>query len=161
MTPYPQLVPLEELDLGREPPGFLELVDRELSTAGTPSDGFDDVLTESILLLEGFEQVLDAVDNDLGDVGVIANLIDPSSLDQDFLAFQADLVTGQGVLDDAALLLGPAPSPRPVAPTPTPPAEPPPTPSGELGPRLTVTNLANLLFGPGLFIETPARPGQF
>ncbi len=124
MVELPKLISDEELGLEPSQPVFLSLAAELLGNAGHESDGFEQAFSETVTLLEGADAALALLDTDHLEISGVAALVDPSSLDVDVLAFQADLATGNQILNDLGDLLAPA-QPAPTTPA-APPTAPPP-----------------------------------
>lgn len=112
-------------------PGFLQLVTDELGDTATPADGFDDIVSEVIAIVDALEAGLLALNPTLEDTFAEADTIDAQPVSDTVDSFLPAVAVSSTVVDDLGVLLAGAATPTP--PTPTPPA-PTPASGGGIGP---------------------------
>ncbi len=104
-------------------PGFAQLVQDELGTAGTPDDGFDAVFTEVVGIVDALDAALGGLANDLLDAFAEADLVDPAAASDNLVAGTAAVSASSSLVDNLGTLIT-------IASTPTAPPTPPSAPPG-------------------------------
>jgi len=106
-------------------PGFAQLVQDELGDVATPGDGFDEVLTEALGIVDALAGALDSLGGELLDAFAEADLVDPAAAGDNLVAGQAAVdaagtaVAGLGTLITSSSVAPGAPAPGAPAPAPT------------------------------------------
>jgi hypothetical protein len=103
-----------DLDLTLDTWDFTQTLNDTLGDLGTPADGFDSYLNDTITLLSGLENLGGSLLDDLNLAAGIAGTIDPASLNSDAASLPATLATGDAIVADSNALLGSVtPPPQP------------------------------------------------
>lgn len=108
------LLTTADLDLTLNRWDLTQTLSDTLGDLGTPADGFDSYLNETITLLSGLENLGGALLEDLNLAAGIAGTIDPTSLNSDAASLPASLAAGDAIVADANALLGSVGPPPPA-----------------------------------------------
>jgi hypothetical protein len=104
MGPFPLLTD-DLLDTSRQNFDFTQSLTDTLGDLGTPQDGFDAYLADTISILLASGPIGILIDGDLGTAASIAGLINPNSLDDVTAALPGYLAEGDAIVTDASALL--------------------------------------------------------
>src|SRR5882762_7979857 len=107
------LLTTDDLDLTLNSWDLTQTLSDTLGDLGTPADGFDSYLSETITLLSGLENLGGSLLDDLNLAAGIAGSIDRTSLDSDAASLPASLAAGDAIVADANALLGSVGPPQP------------------------------------------------
>lgn len=105
MGHFPQLT-ADQLDLAVDTFDFEQSLSDTLGDLGTPADGFDSYVNDTIFLLAAMGDPSSSLVDDLTLAASIGSSIDPLSLQGDATSLPASLAAGDSVLSDANALLG-------------------------------------------------------
>src|SRR5882762_11249043 len=109
------LLTTADLDLTLDRWDLTQTLSDTLGDLGTPADGFDSYLSETVTLLSGLENLGGSLLDDLNLAAGIAGTIDPASLNSDAASLPASLAAGDAIVADANALLGSVGPPPPVS----------------------------------------------
>src|SRR5882762_4752378 len=108
------LLTTADLDLTLDRWDLTQTLSDTLGDLGTPADGFDSYLSDTITLLSGLENLGGSLLDDLNLAAGIAGTIDPTSLNSDAASLPGTLATGDAIVADSNALLGAVtPPPQP------------------------------------------------
>ena len=113
MGTWPNLTPAD-LDLTVDTWDLQQILADTLGDLGTPADGFDGYLSDTLLILADYPGDIGSLLDDVGLAVGIAGLIDPNSLAGDAASFPASLAEGDAIVAAANALagsVGPPPAP--------------------------------------------------
>lgn len=81
-------------------PGFTDLATSALGDSADPSDGFDQVVSDTLGILDAWDALATAQDADLDAILALLNTSDPAPIGVELDAFGGAQPTGQAFLDD-------------------------------------------------------------
>lgn len=110
-------------------PGFAQLVQDELGTAATSADGFDEVFTEVVGVVDALAGALDSLGSELLNAFAEADLVDPTAAGNNLVAGAAAVGAAGTVVDNLGGLITSSSTPT----APSPPGAPAPAPAGQCG----------------------------
>ena len=109
------LLTTADLDLTLNTWDLTQTLSDTLGDLGTPADGFDSYLSETVTLLSGLDNLGGSLLEDLNLAAGIAGTIDPASLNSDAASLPASLAAGDAIVADANALLGSVGPPPPAS----------------------------------------------
>lgn len=112
MGTWPNITPAD-LDLTVDTWDLQQILSDTLGDLGTPADGFDGYLSDTLVILADYPGDIGSLLDDLGLAVGISSLIDPNSLAADAASFPASLATGDAIVADATALAGSVGPPPP------------------------------------------------